>query len=598
MVDDYIRRQKSKGRPPFPREALKLTASNNWVHVTCAVWTPEIKFADSKKMEGAEGMGAVAASGTRIETICKLCKTNQGACISCQQCHAPFHVGCAHEAGYRFGFDVTPVKGSRKDMFSAVTVGNETGSLTAAIWCKEHSVKTIVHDMTEGVTGEPGCYNALQLFVSVYKQADLTLTGTARKANLLAHSAKNFAQTAATATSNRRASTNANGVVPSMSRGNRKSSPPALNLDGNLTDDGELDDCQCVVCHVDVSLKWVRVTTASPIYQAVTSRMPNGARPESAWVCHKCFKRAELGLDPVDAGRAEENEDETDLETVPDLWDVIEPPPKTSSINLMSFARSNVPAIPQLPQYKPAMTLFSQNIWNMQIEISNPRTDGHHIFEGKHLGLELDIDPSATFAYIQFFAGSSCGYKREYDVITTEDGSWVSGAKQFMQALIKMVITGAKRAKWQVNPVKEISYISMDDTHKKVLENQHLIWPPIYCPPTAHEMSSRHKYPPQPPPRRQPYLPLPPIGTPHGLPGSFRPPPVALPTMPEGHNPAIMGRPARFYPTPGIHPNMGYHSSQGSPTSVKSPTSPGEPPGSVAAINGASSSPNLRNLMH
>jgi len=112
MVNNYRKQQVEKGRPVDPREALKRTAGNNWMHVTCAVWTPEIKFADVERMDRAEGVGAVIASKVRLDPVCKLCREAYGSCVSCHQCHATFHVGCAHEANYIFGFDVLPVKGS------------------------------------------------------------------------------------------------------------------------------------------------------------------------------------------------------------------------------------------------------------------------------------------------------------------------------------------------------------------------------------------------------------------------------------------------------------------------------------------------------
>lgn len=85
--------------------------------------------------------------------------------------------------------------------------------MSAAIWCKEHAVKTIVHPVYE--TSEDSGLNALQVYVRNYKQADLTLTGTVRKANLVTQSTKMIAQNHTTPASNRRASTatGVNGVT-------------------------------------------------------------------------------------------------------------------------------------------------------------------------------------------------------------------------------------------------------------------------------------------------------------------------------------------------------------------------------------------------
>jgi len=210
MAESYQKTQQERGKPPLPREPLKRTVNNNWVHVTCAIFTPEVKFSNAKSLEGAEGIPWIPKA--RWEQVCKLCKSSKGACVSCHQCHATFHVGCAHEARYVFGFDVQPVKSSRRDGVNIVVLGaedgkRETGTVTAVIWCKEHesSIKTIVHPMQEEVDGP--CPTALQKFVRNYKQADLTLTGTMRKANLLDEFNKSTAAAPVAASSNRRVST-------------------------------------------------------------------------------------------------------------------------------------------------------------------------------------------------------------------------------------------------------------------------------------------------------------------------------------------------------------------------------------------------------
>ena len=72
VKDEYRLKQQQKGRPVIPREPLKRTADNNWVHVQCAVWHPEIKFSNAARLEMVEGIGA---STLRYDAVCKLCKT-------------------------------------------------------------------------------------------------------------------------------------------------------------------------------------------------------------------------------------------------------------------------------------------------------------------------------------------------------------------------------------------------------------------------------------------------------------------------------------------------------------------------------------------
>ncbi|PGH19212.1 hypothetical protein AJ80_04183 [Polytolypa hystricis UAMH7299] len=176
----YRQRQEAVGKPIGPREPLKRTAGNNWVHVTCAIWNPEIKFGNAKELEPAEGFGLVPQD--RFQATCKICKTKKGACVSCQNpsCNAKFHVECAHQNGYIFGFDVTPVKSSRRDTVNTMKLGEEAGAVTPGIWCFNHDVTTVVHEMSE--PSEVEGLNALQLYAQTTKQADLTLTGTVRKA--------------------------------------------------------------------------------------------------------------------------------------------------------------------------------------------------------------------------------------------------------------------------------------------------------------------------------------------------------------------------------------------------------------------------------
>ncbi len=100
-------------RPLDPREALKRMADNNWVHVTCAVWTPDVKFGNAKALEPSDGIPSILWA--RYADQCKVCKGTGGACIACQHCRDSVHVECANQAGYLLGFDITPVKGSCRD---------------------------------------------------------------------------------------------------------------------------------------------------------------------------------------------------------------------------------------------------------------------------------------------------------------------------------------------------------------------------------------------------------------------------------------------------------------------------------------------------
>jgi len=86
-ADFYRKRQEEMNRPVNPREPLKRTANNNWVHVSCAVFTPEVKFGNAKALEPSEGIPSIASA--RYEEVCKLCKKSGGACVGCHTCKTP-----------------------------------------------------------------------------------------------------------------------------------------------------------------------------------------------------------------------------------------------------------------------------------------------------------------------------------------------------------------------------------------------------------------------------------------------------------------------------------------------------------------------------
>lgn len=203
-----------------------------------------------------------------------MCKKNKGACVSCQCCKTPgkcsacfrrrliltylVHVECAHQAGYILGFDISPIKQGRRDQPNiAVNIGQNSGAMTAGIWCKDHVPTKIVHrmqDIADQLTG----INALQLYVQNFKQADLTLTGTVRKATLVNQSTKVLNPQAPTVQApNRRGSTTTgtNGNV-STGRGS-VSNVKTEDVHGDLSSLGKGSPRKiCVTCDVDVSPKW------------------------------------------------------------------------------------------------------------------------------------------------------------------------------------------------------------------------------------------------------------------------------------------------------------------------------------------------------
>ncbi|CZS94539.1 related to PHD finger protein [Rhynchosporium agropyri] len=262
---DYFRKkQEEQNKPVDPREPLKRTANNNWVHVTCAVFTPEVKFGNAKALEPSEGIPLIPTA--RYDDTCKICKKNKGACVSCQCCKTPVHVECGHQAGYILGFELTPVKGTRRDQFTVVTIGSNVGTMSAVLYCKEHfPAKTVFYHMHDIVDTDSG-QNALQLYVQRFKQADLTLTGTVRKATQVDLSKKVLSSQAPVIQApNRRGSTTTVANSSASGRGSVINVKPEDMIGQPSSTEKGSSPKICVTCDIDVSPKWWPFPAEAPV---------------------------------------------------------------------------------------------------------------------------------------------------------------------------------------------------------------------------------------------------------------------------------------------------------------------------------------------
>lgn len=264
----YHRDQKAKGRPEQPRQPLKRTSGNNWVHVVCAIFHPEIKFGDPQRLEPAEGFGAVPIA--KYNAVCKLCKKTDGACINCSHCQGNIHPTCAQQYGGMLGFDLNPVKSSRSHAVNTVGMGGEVGNATAVVYCRDHPPKHPIHPMFE----QQDTLNALQVFARSHKQADTSLTGTLRKALIVDAATKTAAQLGSGGANHRgSSSTAASGVGGASSsapttRSSRVSPSTVTVKSDEVDEDGdrvvhlseethaELDAKECAMCGTDASPKW------------------------------------------------------------------------------------------------------------------------------------------------------------------------------------------------------------------------------------------------------------------------------------------------------------------------------------------------------
>ncbi|XP_037016060.2 bromodomain-containing protein 1 isoform X1 [Artibeus jamaicensis] len=126
----------SRARPadcvlcPNKGGAFKKTDDDRWGHVVCALWIPEVGFANTVFIEPIDGVRNIPPA--RWKLTCYLCKQKGvGACIQCHKanCYTAFHVTCAQRAGLYMKME--PVK--------ELTGGATTFSVRKTAYCDIHT---------------------------------------------------------------------------------------------------------------------------------------------------------------------------------------------------------------------------------------------------------------------------------------------------------------------------------------------------------------------------------------------------------------------------------------------------------------------------
>ena len=60
-----------------------------------------------------------------------------------------FHVSCAWTAGHRFGFEIQPVRPSKREQTTIVNWNGDSGNMVPVISCREHPSRRMIHEMCE-----------------------------------------------------------------------------------------------------------------------------------------------------------------------------------------------------------------------------------------------------------------------------------------------------------------------------------------------------------------------------------------------------------------------------------------------------------------
>lgn len=106
--------------------AFKQTENGQWAHVVCAMWIPEVQFANAVFLEPIDSINEIP--GARWRLTCYICHRRGGACIQCvnRNCYTAFHATCAQHAGLYMKMEM-------------LKKGGDVQSVRKVVYCDAHS---------------------------------------------------------------------------------------------------------------------------------------------------------------------------------------------------------------------------------------------------------------------------------------------------------------------------------------------------------------------------------------------------------------------------------------------------------------------------